>query len=415
MSISSENQSSLLHFHRRKTDVLNSSEGAVAFVHQRTEENPDQKTDKDNAKQKPEDTKPDEEKDKPGSEDDEQPKNKDKEGSDEKDKKLMSPQKKRWLIIIAIIVGLAVVAGGVCYWLYARQFETTDDAFIDGHVSQISPQASGRILTLSIVDNQKVEAGQLLAEIDPRDYEVRLAQAEAQYSQSVAQFDLQHANLGQAEANVGVAEADFFQASQDLKRYQSVDIKAITRQQLDNAIAAQKSAQAKLDASNEAVNAAKAQEEAATANVQQSQVAINNAKLQLSYTKITAPIDGRITRRTVEVGNVVTEGQPLLAVVSNELWVTANYKETQLDLMKVGQHVRIKVDAYPDVVFSGHVDSFQKGSGSVFSTLPAENATGNYVKVVQRVPVKIVFDDQDQRDKFPLAPGLSVSPKVTVR
>ncbi len=154
---------------------------------------------------------------------------------------------------------------------------------------------------------------------------------------------------------------------------------------------------------------------AAQATIEQDDVEISNARLQLSYCKITAPIAGKITRRTVEVGNVVSAGEPLLAVVSNDLWVTANYKETQLDHMRVGQKVRIEIDSFPDVVFKGHVDSFQKGSGSVFSTLPAENATGNFVKVVQRVPVKILFDDTDKRDRYPLAPGMSVDPRVTVR
>lgn len=360
-----------------------------------------------------EDNERDEDKDLKNGSDDKKPGKE--ENGDDKKKKKMSPRKKRILIIVAIVIGLIVIIGAVLYWLHARQFENTDDAFIDGHSSQVSPQVGGRVIKLLIVDNQQVKAGDVLAEIDPRDFEVRLAQAEAQKEQATAQAALQEANIGQAEANVKVAEADVFQADRDLKRYKSIDQKAITTEQLDNAISASKSAHAKLAANLQAVEAAKAQEQAAEANITQAEADIKNAELQLSYTKIVAPIDGRITRRTIEVGNVVTEGQPLMAVVSNNLWVTANFKETQLTHMRVGQEVRIRVDAFPDVYFHGHIDSFQKGSGAAFSTLPAENATGNYVKVVQRVPVKIVFNDNTERDKYPLSPGLSVDPRVRVR
>ena len=338
---------------------------------------------------------------------------KDKDGKDSK--KPMSRRKKRRLIILAIIVGLILILCGVLYWLHARHFETTDDAFIDGHVSQVAPRVAGEIQSLLIVDNQHVEAGELIAEIDPRDYEVRLAQAEAQRAQAVAQVALQHASIGQAKANVDVADAAVFQADRDLKRFESVDPKAITKQQLDTAIANARSAHAKLESARQAVDAAIAQEGAAQASALQADVEIRNAKLQLSYTKIIAPIAGHIARRTVEAGNVVSPGVPLLAVVSDDLWVTANYKETQLAYMRIGQPVRIEVDSFPGQIFSGHVDSFQKGTGSEFSTLPAENATGNYVKVVQRIPVKIVFDNLDERDKFPMAPGMSVDPRVTVR
>jgi membrane fusion protein (multidrug efflux system) len=355
--------------------------------------------------------------------DDKDEKDKDgkKEGGDEKDgdkgddKKPMPPEKKRRLIILGVIAGIIVIILGIAFWLYERQFETTDDAFIDGHISQISPQAGGRIATIDVDDNQQVEQGQLLVEIDPRDYQQKLDEAIAQGAQAEAQLQQQKATVEQAEANVEVSEAQAFQADQDLKRFINVDQRAISHQQLDNAIANAKSAHAKLDADRQAVEAANAQVATAAANLQGAQAAISNAKLQLSYCTITAPIAGKITRRTVEIGNVVSPGQPLLAVVSNDLWVTANYKETQLDHMHVNDPVRIRVDSFPDVDFAGHIDSIQKGSGSVFSTLPAENATGNYVKVVQRVPVKIIFDDAGQRDQYPLAPGMSVDPRVTVR
>lgn len=353
-------------------------------------------------------------KDEPKKDSPENGKQDDKKDGDKKPKK-MSKKKKRLLILGAIIVVPLLILAGLLYYLHARHFEDTDDAFIEGHISQMSSQVSGRVQTLLIDDNQQVTAGQLLLEIDSRDFEVRLIQAQAQREQAAAQIALQHASIGQAEANMREAEANLTQAQRDLARFRAVDPKAITKQQLDTAVANAKTARAKYDASVQSVEAAKAQETAAHATLQQSEADIRNAELQLSYTKIVAPVAGRITKRTVEVGNVVATGQPLLAIVSNDLWVTANFKETQLTHMHANQHVRIRVDAFPDATFAGHVDSFQTGSGAAFSSLPAENATGNYVKVVQRIPVKILFDDPQQRDQYRLAPGLSVTPRVTVR
>jgi membrane fusion protein (multidrug efflux system) len=220
---------------------------------------------------------------------------------------------------------------------------------------------------------------------------------------------------------VQVAQADLTQARQDLERFSGTDPAAITRQQLEQSQATTKSSLARLDSAKQAVRAAEAQVasqktkiEAAQASVRQNQADVDNAKLQLSYTEVLAPQAGRVTRRTVNLGNYVTPGQALVAVVPDDMWVTANFKETQLIHMKVGQPVDVTVDAYPDTVLHAHVQSLQRGTGSVFSSLPAENATGNYVKVVQRLPVKIVFDGEDWRH-LSLAPGLSVSPRVTVR
>ena len=232
---------------------------------------------------------------------------------------------------------------------------------------------------------------------------------------------LQKANLDQAAANVRVTEADLQQAQNDLARYRAVDPKAITRQQLDTSNSTTRSTQARLDASRQAVSGARAQVEAqhaavaaADANVKQADVAVANAELQLSYTQVVAPANGQATKRTVDFGNYVNPGQSLLAVVASTMWVTANFKETQLALMKPGQYVRVRVDACPDFDINARVDSFQAGSGSVFSALPAENATGNYVKVVQRIPVRINFEQQDLSN-CRMALGMSVSPRVTVR
>lgn len=340
----------------------------------------------------------------------------------------------RWKKGLYWISGLAILAtlvtAGVLYYLHARHFESTDDAFVDGNISQISAQVSGRVVRIAFTDNQEVRAGQVLVELDPRDFQVRLdqarsqqTQAEASASQARAQLALQQANVDQAQANVRVTEADLGQAQADLARYRAIDPKAITKQQLDNQAASTKSAAARLDANRQAVAGARAQTEAQRAAVAaqdaavvQAEVAVRSAELQLSYTTIRAPADGQVTKRTVELGNVVSIGQSLLAVVQDATWVTANFKETQLAGMKEGQYVRVRVDACPDMDLDARVASFQGGSGQVFSSLPAENATGNFVKVVQRVPVRVNFDNgAEARQKCRMAPGMSVSPRVTVR
>ncbi|KQR78714.1 hypothetical protein ASG35_10000 [Burkholderia sp. Leaf177] len=349
-------------------------------------------------------------------------------GQDQETAKPMSPARKRMNVVIGGVVLLVCVAAGVAYWLHSRHYESTDDAFIDSNQSQIASQVSGRVIELLVSDNQHVEKDQPLLRIDRRDYEVKLEQAEAQEANAIAQVaqaraDLlyQTASLAQQTAQVRVAEADLTQAKQDLARYTGTDPAAITRQQLEQSQATTKSAFARLDSAKQAVQAGEAQVasqktkiDAALASVRQNHADVDNARLQLSYTEVLAPQAGKVTRRTVNLGNYVTPGQALVAVVPDEMWVTANFKETQLVHMNVGQAVDVTVDAYPDQVLHAHVQSLQRGTGSVFSSLPAENATGNYVKVVQRLPVKIVFDGDDWRH-LPLAPGLSVSPRVTVR
>jgi membrane fusion protein (multidrug efflux system) len=331
-----------------------------------------------------------------------------------------------FLILFVLLGGLG--GAGVYAWLQGRHFESTDDAFIDGHVSQVAPQIAGRVSALLVADNQSVQAGQELLTIDPRDMQVRLdqalagrAQAVAQAAQARATLGIRRADLAQAQAQVTVAQADLYQAQHDLARYQAINPRAITRQLLDNATAAQRSSTAKLEASRQAVAgmqaqivAAEAAVDAAVAAVHTGDANIADARLQLSYTHVLAPAAGRVTRRTVEVGNYVSPGQAMLAIVQPGLWVTANFKETQLTDMRPGQPVHFHIDAFPDADLTGHVDSFQSGTGSIFSSLPAENATGNYVKVVQRLPVKLFFDGADAA-RLPLAPGMSVTPRVTVR
>ena len=280
---------------------------------------------------------------------------------------------------------------------------------------------------LLVQDNQQVKTGDVLLELDPRDYQARvdqarasLAQAQAAFVQAQSQITVQQANVDQAQAQAQVEEANLNQSQQDLARYQALDPRAIARQTVQNTNQGVRAGQARVTAAQQAVNAARAQvkaaqaqAESAKAQIGQAHAQLDTALLNLSYCRIKAAVDGRVTQRTVDVGNYVSPNQALLAVVPGEVWVTANFKETQLAHMQVGQKVSIHVDAF-GVSLDGHVNSFQRGSGTVFSTLPAENATGNYVKVVQRLPVKITFDGEPW-EQYQLAPGLSVEPRVTVR
>jgi membrane fusion protein (multidrug efflux system) len=330
-------------------------------------------------------------------------------------------------IVLAIVLLLAA-GGGFFWWWQTRNLASTDDAFIDTNISQVSAQIAGRTTAILVDDNQLVQAGQVLVKLDPRDWQVKLDQAEAQrgsaqaqLAQAQAMVGVQQASIDQAEANVRVTEADLTQAQQDATRYHALSPQAVARQQVDNANAGLRSAQARLDAMRQTASGARAQLESARAQVVNAQaslrnaeVGVENARLQLSYTDVVAPQAGRVTKRNVEPGNYVMAGQSLLAIVPRETWVTANFKETQLVDMKPGQPVEIGVDAFPAFRLHGKVDSFQFGTGSVFSSLPVENATGNWVKVLQRLPVKIVFDDP-RAASLALAPGMSVTATVTVR
>jgi membrane fusion protein (multidrug efflux system) len=326
------------------------------------------------------------------------------------------------------VVLAAIIIGGTTYWLNARHYESTDDAFVDAYSTQMAPRVSGQVTRLLFADNQHVTAGQTLVLIDPRDFQAKLDQAKAQQAsaeatvrQAQAQVVVQQASVDQATANVQVAQADLVQAQQDYDRFHAINPHAVTRQQIDAATATFHSAQAKLEANRQTVDGAKAQVTAAQAQVLAAQASLQQAaantraaELQLSYCTIVAPVAGIVTHRSVDAGNYVSAGQPLFALVQDDRWVTANFKETQLADIRPGQAVDLSIDAVPSLTFHGKVDSFQAGTGTVFSTLPAENATGNYVKIVQRLPVKIVFDDKRVKD-YPLAPGMSVTPSVKVR
>lgn len=334
---------------------------------------------------------------------------------------------------LAIIVGLVVVAllavAGYIYWQRnIHPYESTDDAFIDTRQFPIAPKVSGYVAEVAVGDNQHVKAGDLLFRIDPRDYQTALEQEQAQIDSAQAaitgydaQIAAQRAQIDQAKAEVAQAEAAVGFAKEDAARYRDLQSRgAGTVQQAQQSTANLQEQQAKLTSANAAVIAAErqvgalqAQRTSAEADLARAKAQLAQAKLNLSYTTINAAQPGRVVQLSGAVGQFAQAGQSLAIFVPDDIWVTANFKETQITDMRPGQPVNIRIDAYPDQKVTGHVDSVQPGSGTAFSLLPAQNATGNYVKVVQRIPVKIVVDKWP--DGVSIGPGMSVVPRVTVR
>ncbi len=343
-------------------------------------------------------------------------------------KKNASPgNSRRNLLIFSLLAGFTLLALGV--YLTTRGRESTDDAFIEAHVIAISPQISEHVNRVLVSDNQIVKKGDLLVELDPLNEEVlletaraNLASAEAKLVQAQAQLTSTEAEFAQSRADADQARANAENATKELARNSELRKSgAIAQREYDTtqmqALSTKAALESKLQTARSAessIKVGKAQVKAAEAQVAQAKALVTAAELRLSYTKIAAPESGRVTRKNVEAGSYVQTGSSLLAIVPPEVWVIANLKETQLDRVRPGQPVDIKVDAYPSQKFHGRVDSVQSGTGSRFSLLPAENATGNYVKVVQRVPLKIVFDSLP-KDAPPLTPGMSVVPTIDVR
>ncbi|MCQ8227118.1 MULTISPECIES: HlyD family secretion protein [Pantoea] len=340
---------------------------------------------------------------------------------------------KKPLIFLAIVVVIMIVVG-LWFWLTTRNIESTDDAFTEGNAVTIAPKAAGYVVKLLVRDNQRVKQGDLLVEIDARDSEAQRDQAKAQLGLAQAQLHQAQAQLAlsrvqypaqrdQALADQAKAQANLLNAQADYRRQRGVDPRATSQRNIDTAAAQLRSAEAQLQSAKAQVEVAsqvklqiRQQEtnvEAREQQVEQAQAQLNTAELNLSYTQVRAPYDGFVTKRNVHLGTLVQAGSALFSLVSPEIWINANFKESQLARMKPGDKVEISVDAWPDMELEGHVDSVQMGSGSRFSTFPAENATGNYVKIVQRVPVKIVID-KGLDPNHPLPLGLSVEPKVTV-
>jgi membrane fusion protein (multidrug efflux system) len=358
-------------------------------------------------------------------------------------KKRKAPVK---LLLIGGVILLIILFFGYRYWQHASTHEDTDDAYTTGNTHQISPRVTGTVEEVLVDDNWHVHAGQLLVKLDPRDYEVALNRNRAQLKQANAQVSQAKAGVEQASAELQQRQAQVMQAAAQVLQSQAAfdiakinydrdhslfqkDLKAIAKQEVDTtkanldsaqgalnaAKATQVASQAQVEAAEAAVDSAKAQLENANANVAASEAAVRDSELQLSYCQVIAPVSGRIAQKTVQTGNRLTVGQALMAVVEDDVWILANLKETQLERVQVGQPVEIKIDALPHHQFAGRVDSLQAGTGSNFALLPPDNATGNFIKIVQRVPVKILFDPEsikDVRDK--IVPGLSTEPSIAI-
>ena len=351
--------------------------------------------------------------------------------------------KKPPVIFLGVAAILVLFYFGLHHLLLSFTHESTDNAFLDADVVAIAPKISGQVKTVCVADNQPVKAGDLLVEIDPRDYETQLAAKKSALTAARANVDVIKASFEllaaqvttaeaiakQSEAEAAADEAKAGKANADLKRAEDlIARKIISPQEYDSAKAAADAAVATLKASQQKtlsdkskVTSAEAEYEAgkktydrAQAQSEQSDVDVQQAELNLSYARVTAPADGRVTRKAVEPGDYVQTGQKLMALVLTNIWVSANFKETQLQNIRTNQTVVITVDSVGGKKFPGHVQSIQAGSGAAFSLLPPENAVGNYVKVVQRVPVKITFDNPIEAGHV-LGPGMSVVPAVRVK
>jgi membrane fusion protein (multidrug efflux system) len=330
-------------------------------------------------------------------------------------------------VVVVCIVG---VIGGILWWLYERQFESTDDAFVDTRIVRLAPQVAGRVVQVMADDNALVQENAPLVSIDSAGLQTQVAQVRAQVAQAQAGIDSARSAIvvderayQQALAEVASARASAAKAAEDLRRYRSLqqlNPSAVAQQQIDDASTAVMQTEAQLQSAQRAAQTRSAQTAMARTQVSSSleqlhaaQAQLQSAGITLGYTSVVAPVTGYVADRTVAVGDYVAPGTQMLAIIPLTLWVTANFKETQLPLMRPGQAVSIKVDACPGEEMPGHVDSIQRGAGQAFAILPPQNATGNFVKVVQRVPVKIDFDRLPSH--CPLGPGMSVEPTVRVR
>lgn len=310
--------------------------------------------------------------------------------------------KKKLVMLIAIALVVCVLG-----WLYFSSFETTDDAFVEGHIVRVSPKVTGIIDKLYVDDNEHVKKGKLLLTIDDRDYKVRYEQAKAAYEMALYKQK-------SAVVDKNAAETDMNLAQQDFDRYKNLfDKGAVSQQEFDRAKSKYDLAKANYATAQQAVFS-KEKNKVADAELKRLEAVMNQAKLELSYTKIYANEDGKITNRSAEEGAYINAGAPLFSIVPDKRWVVANFKETQLNKIRVGQKVKIKIDAYPGLKLEGVVDSIQSSTGAKASMFPPENAVGSYVKVVQRVPVKIVFT-QPVDSQYSIEPGMSVVPKVYVK
>jgi membrane fusion protein (multidrug efflux system) len=344
--------------------------------------------------------------------------------------------RKRMVYLIVALAALALVGFGIRQWWFGRSHVGTDDAQVEGHITPILPRVGGYVADIRVQENQQVKAGDTLVVLDDRDLRAKLAQADAELNallastgaggkvgQATAQIGVAQAGAQAAQATIAQARANARKAHQDLERMRTLADRAIiSRQQLDAAQAAADAADAQLVASQQnaqaagqQVTAAQAGLQAADARVAAARAARDQVALQLSYTRVVAPASGMVTKKNVEVGQLVQPGQPLMTVVPlNDTWVVANLKETDIEKVRAGDDVEFTLDAYPGHSFHGRVESLSPATGAKFSLLPPDNATGNYTKVVQRIPVRIRLSGAPEAG-FPLRPGMSAVVTITTK
>ncbi|MCO4889172.1 HlyD family efflux transporter periplasmic adaptor subunit [Cupriavidus sp. WGtm5] len=330
-------------------------------------------------------------------------------------------KRKRMLLSLSAAIAVAGIGYGVYWGLYARHFESTDDAYVAGNVVQVTPLVAGTVVSIAADDTQLVTAGQPLIQLDRADTQVALEQAEAQLAQAVREVRTLYVNNGSLAANVALREADVAKARDDLRRRQAIaGSGAVSNEEISHAQAALKGAESALLAAREQLASNKVLTDQTTVenhpNVQRAAANLRSAYLSFARSALPAPVTGYVAKRSVQVGQRVAAGAPLMAVVPlDQVWVDANFKEVQITHMRIGQPVTLEADVYGSrVEYRGKVAGFSAGTGSAFSLLPAQNATGNWIKVVQRLPVRIALDPQQLKD-HPLRVGLSMTVKVDVR
>ena len=327
--------------------------------------------------------------------------------------------------LVLVLVLLGAIGGGLYYWHIRSVYLSTDDAYVSGFVSMVSSQVAGRVAQVLVDNNDYVKKGQTLARLDPKDFEVAVAQAEANINRLRQDLASKYAKVGKARAKIAEAQAHLKQATTDQSRYSNLyERNTVAQQTLDQANTRLKATRATVEQAQQEEREAQAAIGGSTGipldqqpAVKEARARLEQARLNLGYTDIKAHVDGYVTKRQVEVGNYVQPGQPLMALVPlkvTDLWVEANYKETQLSDVSIGQPAEVEVDAYPNVKFKATVDSIMAGTGAAFTLLPPENATGNWVKVVQRVPVKIVLLPPFPENK-PLRLGMSAVVTIDTR
>ena len=336
------------------------------------------------------------------------------------EEKKKGPGKKKRAGVILLVLLATGGTLGLKWWIKGQTHITTDNAFVEAHIHSISARIPGIVKSVAVQDNQFVRKGDLIVELDPTDYRARVADATASINMARNETSGEYAKVDAAKTAVSLARVKLDQAETDLARGKALFAKEVVpKEQLDRLETAYKVAAMEKRQAEEALRRAEAEvglsgNGGRDAKVAQKKAQFDEAELKLSYTRIFAPADGYITRKSVETGNYIQPGQPLMALVQlADSWVTANYKESQLSHVKPGQKVEFSVDAYPNRIFRGTVDSIMAGTGAAFSLLPPENATGNYVKVVQRIPIKIAIDKSSDPGHL-LRIGMSVVPTIIV-